>query len=241
VPTSTGYLRVYEVDTLRALARGDRIPEIAHAQGRSYGTVRRRVGKLLEATGTCNHASLVWWAVSTHVIPPPRGKMSDRFTLPARQLQVVELIAHGCTHAQVGRQLYLDAATVRTYLERSRKTASARTTAHLIALCWKFDLLVEAQLSPPVYLKPLPVQWYDGRSGSRWTASERRWLLRNWDLSISVQAKHLKRSYASVHHQRSDMIARGLAAPGKPGTRRKEIRDAQDQRWARRHRDQGDV
>jgi DNA-binding CsgD family transcriptional regulator len=65
-------------------------------------------------------------------------------TLPNRHLECLRLVADGLSYAEVGRELHLSEATVKSYLNHARKRLRAKNTPHAVAIGYRTGLLTGA-------------------------------------------------------------------------------------------------
>jgi DNA-binding NarL/FixJ family response regulator len=64
--------------------------------------------------------------------------------LSPRELQVLQLVARGESNADIGRQLYVTEATVKTYMARLLTKLSARDRLHAVVLAYDYGILTPA-------------------------------------------------------------------------------------------------
>jgi DNA-binding NarL/FixJ family response regulator len=64
--------------------------------------------------------------------------------LSPRELQVLQLVARGESNAEIGRQLYVTEATVKTYMARLLTKLSARDRLHAVVLAYDYGILTPA-------------------------------------------------------------------------------------------------
>ena len=74
-------------------------------------------------------------------MPIPRTA-SPRATLriTARERDVLELVADGCSTAEIARALWITEDTVRTHIKRTLARLGARTRAHAVAIAFREGL-----------------------------------------------------------------------------------------------------
>jgi DNA-binding NarL/FixJ family response regulator len=75
----------------------------------------------------------------------PHQQTSDRgpfSRLSPRELQVLQLVARGESNAEIGRQLYVTEATVKTYMGRLLTKLSARDRLHAVVLAYDHGILI---------------------------------------------------------------------------------------------------
>lgn len=138
----------FEVDVRRdwpllaLLANGFDSHEICRVTGLSLAANRSRTRRMRELTGTRNNAHLVYWALMNDHLAPLPHKRPFATALSPRQIEVVERLAHGDSHDEVGKALFITTPTVRTYIEVAKDKARAVNGTHLVALVWSHDLFV---------------------------------------------------------------------------------------------------
>lgn len=54
--------------------------------------------------------------------------------LTSRQLQILQLLAHGDSMAQIGKKLFISCNTVRTHLDRAKRLLESRGTINAVAI-----------------------------------------------------------------------------------------------------------
>ena len=72
---------------------------------------------------------------------PAAPATADQLPLSARERQLVTLVAHGHTDAQIAAQLYISVRTVRTHLDRIRDKTGCRRRADLTRLALSAGLV----------------------------------------------------------------------------------------------------
>ena len=72
----------------------------------------------------------------------PASRAEHRIT--AREHDVLELVANGCSTAEIARELWITEDTVRTHIKRMMIRLEARTRAHAVAIAFREGLWVES-------------------------------------------------------------------------------------------------
>jgi DNA-binding CsgD family transcriptional regulator len=72
----------------------------------------------------------------------PRSRAELRIT--AREHDVLELVANGYSTAEIARELWITADTVRTHIKRMMIRLEARTRAHAVAIAFREGLWAES-------------------------------------------------------------------------------------------------
>jgi DNA-binding NarL/FixJ family response regulator len=75
--------------------------------------------------------------------PGPRDVGSK--PLSPRELQVLTLVAEGCTSKEVGKELFLAEETVKSHITNILTRLEARNRAHAVALAIRRGLLIESR------------------------------------------------------------------------------------------------
>ncbi|MGH3132873.1 MAG: helix-turn-helix domain-containing protein [Gaiellaceae bacterium] len=81
-----------------------------------------------------------------HVIPPEDAMPDARDTVHStakvtkRELEVLELIADGCSTKEIATALWITEETVRTHVRRLLERLGARTRAQAVAVAFREDL-----------------------------------------------------------------------------------------------------
>ena len=78
--------------------------------------------------------------LDTNGAPPPRA--GRRIT--AREHNVLELVANGCSTAEIARELWITEDTVRTHIKRMMVRLEARTRAHAVAIAFREGLWTDS-------------------------------------------------------------------------------------------------
>jgi DNA-binding CsgD family transcriptional regulator len=68
---------------------------------------------------------------------PPREK---RLKITRRELEVLALIAHGQSTAEIAQALWITEDTVKTHVRRLLRKLGARTRAHAVAIAFRENL-----------------------------------------------------------------------------------------------------
>jgi DNA-binding CsgD family transcriptional regulator len=68
--------------------------------------------------------------------------------ITARERQVLELVAAGCSTAEIARALWITEDTVRTHIKRMLVRLGARTRAHAVAIAFREGLWSEDDPHP---------------------------------------------------------------------------------------------
>jgi DNA-binding NarL/FixJ family response regulator len=58
---------------------------------------------------------------------------------PARQREILKLVAKGLTHAQIGRRLFLSVSTVKQHLRGAYKLSSVRNSSQAARVVCRAD------------------------------------------------------------------------------------------------------
>ena len=74
--------------------------------------------------------------LDTNGAPPTRAERR----ITAREHDVLELVANGCSTAEIARELWITEDTVRTHVKRMMVRLGARTRAHLVAIAFREQL-----------------------------------------------------------------------------------------------------
>ena len=69
------------------------------------------------------------------------GKTGTPRVLTPQQERVLELVAAGCTYAEIGKRLHISESTVRFHIQRLKERLGARTTTELIATAIRSALI----------------------------------------------------------------------------------------------------
>jgi DNA-binding CsgD family transcriptional regulator len=72
--------------------------------------------------------------------PPSRAERR----ITAREHDVLELVANGCSTAEIARELWITEDTVRTHIKRMMVRLDARTRAHVVAIAYREGLWAES-------------------------------------------------------------------------------------------------
>lgn len=76
---------------------------------------------------------------------PPLGRLvahdSPSMVLPARQVQIIVLVAQGFSNEEVGRLLHIHLDTVKTHLRRLYRAVGAKDRAHAVAILLRAGVL----------------------------------------------------------------------------------------------------
>jgi DNA-binding NarL/FixJ family response regulator len=67
--------------------------------------------------------------------------------LSARELQILTAAANGLENAEIGRQVFLSAFTVKSHLQRAYRKLGARDRAHAVALALTARLIAPADIT----------------------------------------------------------------------------------------------
>jgi DNA-binding CsgD family transcriptional regulator len=78
--------------------------------------------------------------LDTNGAPPSRAE----YRITAREHDVLELVANGCSTAEIARELWITEDTVRTHIKRMMIRLEARTRAHAVAIAFREALWVES-------------------------------------------------------------------------------------------------
>jgi DNA-binding CsgD family transcriptional regulator len=68
------------------------------------------------------------------------GVAASNRRLTPRELDVLELVAEGYSTAEIARELWITADTVRTHIKRMMVRLDARTRAHVVAIAFREGL-----------------------------------------------------------------------------------------------------
>lgn len=102
------------------------VEQVARGDALLAPTITRRlIERFTATTNPDHHAS-------------ERGPFSR---LSPRELQVLQLVARGESNADIGRQLYVTEATVKTYMARLLTKLSARDRLHAVVLAYDHGVL----------------------------------------------------------------------------------------------------
>ena len=74
---------------------------------------------------------------------PSRGRTAPRIT--PRELEVLALIAEGCSTGEIARRLWITEETVRTHVRRILERLGARTRAHAVSIAYREGLWANEQ------------------------------------------------------------------------------------------------
>ena len=66
-------------------------------------------------------------------------ELTERKALSPRELEVIRLIAQGCTDAQTADHLHLSRFTVKTMVQNILRKLGARNRAHAIAIYYEVE------------------------------------------------------------------------------------------------------
>ena len=78
--------------------------------------------------------------MATSSAPGKEGDAAIPKTVTPRELEVLELVAEGCTTAEIARALWITEDTVRTHIKRMLVRLGARTRAHAVAIAFREGL-----------------------------------------------------------------------------------------------------
>ena len=68
------------------------------------------------------------------------GHAGDRHVTP-RELEVLTLIAEGCSTGEIAERLWITEETVRTHVRRTLERLGARTRAHAVSIAYREGFL----------------------------------------------------------------------------------------------------
>ena len=71
----------------------------------------------------------------------PAGDPAAAGTLTGREIQVITLVADGCSNKQIAGRLSLSALTVKNHLARAGRKLGARDRAHLVAVACRAGVI----------------------------------------------------------------------------------------------------
>ena len=74
----------------------------------------------------------------------PTRAMQRALDLSVREVQVLVGVSRGLTNADIGRRLYLSAATVKSHVARLFRKLGATDRAEAVGSAWRAGLLVRA-------------------------------------------------------------------------------------------------
>ncbi len=132
-----------DIIIIRRLALGDTLLSISGGKPSTAGlrALDHRLAQLKKATGAKSTPHLMYLVFSGyHLWPIKRVRPTDRPS--AKQLEAVQLIAHGHSLRQASRKLYISEASVRWRLDHARQTTRTKTLAHLVTICWSEDFII---------------------------------------------------------------------------------------------------
>jgi DNA-binding NarL/FixJ family response regulator len=74
--------------------------------------------------------------------PPTEAVRRERFgELTERELEVVQLLTHGLSNAEIGDRLYLSGATVKTHVTRVLQKLGVRDRVQAVVLAYESGLV----------------------------------------------------------------------------------------------------
>jgi DNA-binding CsgD family transcriptional regulator len=73
--------------------------------------------------------------------------------LPARQVDVLRLVANGASNADAARRLRISERTVEQHLARAGAALGTSGRAHTVAVAWRVGVLTDADVTVPEALR----------------------------------------------------------------------------------------
>jgi DNA-binding NarL/FixJ family response regulator len=128
-----------DVTLIRHLATGHTLLTAATTTSISFHAAKRRMDNLRAARHLPpTSAATVAWASRVGFLDGLDLGCRREVTLTGRQRDVLRLLPEGLSVRQIGRRLAVTENTAKTHLQLAYDAIDARTSAHAVALDWRF-------------------------------------------------------------------------------------------------------
>lgn len=118
-----------ELQVLRGFSRGASYADLAAELYLAQPSVRNYASSAIKKLGAANQTDAVRIAYERGLLAPEAS-----VSLPLPLVQVLELVASGCTNAEIARSLERSEHTVADQVKEARRRLGARDRAHAAAL-----------------------------------------------------------------------------------------------------------